>query len=71
MKRYLITCIPYLFMGETQENFLKWPKPLSLISSSTKMKDAASGGTVMKSLLVKSTINKGKVVMQILLCLPH
>ena len=71
MKRYLITCIPHLFMGETQEIFLRWPKPLSLISSSAKMKDAGSGGTVMKSLLVKSTINKGKVVMQIRLCLLH
>ena len=62
MKRYLITCIPHLFMGETQENFLKWPKPLPLISSSAKMKDAGSCGTVMKSLLVRNTINKGKAM---------
>ena len=62
MKRYLITCIPHLFMGETQENFLKWPKPLPLISSSAKIKDAGSFGTVMKSLLVKNTINKSKAM---------
>ena len=62
MKRYLITCIPHLFMGETQENFLKWPKPLPLISSSAKIKDAGSCGTVMKSLLVKNTINKSKAM---------
>ena len=62
MKRYFITCIPHLFIGETQENFLKWPKPLPLISSSAKMKDAGSGGTVVKSLLVKNTINKGKAM---------
>lgn len=32
------------------------------ISSSAKMKDAGSGGTVVKSLLVKNTINKGKAM---------
>lgn len=25
-EKIFITCIPHLFIGETQENFLKWPK---------------------------------------------
>ena len=60
MKRYFITCIPHLFIGETEENFLKWPKPLLLISSSAKMKDVGSGGTVVKSLLVKKHNKQGQ-----------
>ena len=51
-----------LIHGETQENSLKWPKLLPLISSSAKIKDAGSCGTVMKSLLVKNTINKSKAM---------